>query len=43
MGASAWNGLLVVRCVAEAAMLRRTVASVLPVLTGRALPRVWAT
>jgi urease accessory protein len=41
MGASAWNGLLVVRCVAEAAMLRRTVASVLPVLTGRPLPRVW--
>lgn len=43
MGASAWNGLLVVRCAAEAAVLRRTVASVLPVLTGRPVPRVWGT
>lgn len=43
-GATAWNGSLVVRCVAEGAeMLRRTVAPVLAILTGRPLPRVWGT
>jgi urease accessory protein len=43
-GASAWGGLLVVRCVADGAeMLRRIVAPALAVLTGRPVPRVWGT
>lgn len=42
-GASAWNGLLVVRllaCLAE--RLRDAARAVLPLLMGRPLPRVWS-
>ncbi len=43
-GASAWNGMLLVRVLAaNGAMLRRFVTAVLAVLRdGRALPRVWS-
>ncbi len=42
--ASGWDGRLVVRLMAsDAHALRRVVARVLTVMTGRALPRVWAT
>jgi urease accessory protein len=42
-GASAWDGMLVARLLAENnASLRKSVAEVLDVLRGgRALPRVW--
>jgi urease accessory protein len=41
-GASAWNGMLVVRMAAEdPSALRRDMASVLSVIESRALPRVW--
>jgi len=43
VGASAWNGMLVVRCAARAAQdMRRDVARAIPVLSGAALPRVWS-
>lgn len=42
VGASAWNGLLVVRMLSPLAEhLRDAARAVLPVLTGRPLPRVW--
>jgi urease accessory protein len=41
-GASAWNGLLVMRAVAEdASTLQRDVAALIEWLSGRPLPRVW--
>ncbi len=41
-GASAWNGLLVVRAMAkDAHVLQRDVAGLAEWLSGRALPRVW--
>jgi urease accessory protein len=42
-GASAWNGLLAVRAVArDGAALQRLVAPLVPMLSGRPLPRVWS-
>jgi urease accessory protein len=42
VGASAWNGIALVRlCAREGAALRRDLARVLGVLHGRALPRLW--
>ncbi|NJO23616.1 MAG: hypothetical protein HC868_12645 [Sphingomonadales bacterium] len=43
-GASAWNGVLVVRLVAEAARdMRHVMVRVMQGLSGAAVPRVWAT
>lgn len=42
VGASAWNGLAVVRlCAADGAALRHDLTFVLAALRGRALPRLW--
>ncbi len=42
-GASAWNGLLVVRCVAkDAAPLRRLAAALVEVLSGAPPPKLWS-
>jgi urease accessory protein len=44
IAASAWNGLLAVRCLGhECEDVRRAIARVVPVLTGLRMPRVWAT
>ena len=41
-GASAWNGLLIVRAVArDGRTLQRDIAPVAVALSGRRLPRVW--
>lgn len=43
-GVSAWNGLLAARALAKSpGDLIATLARAIPVLSGRALPRVWAT
>ncbi len=42
VGASAWNGLLALRCIAtDGAMLRHDLAKVLAALGSGALPRLW--
>lgn len=42
-GASAWNGALVVRLLAQSSEpLRDAARALLPLIAGRALPRVWA-
>lgn len=42
-GVSAWNGMLVVRIVADAARdMRRAMIRVVPELTGKSMPRVWS-
>lgn len=42
MAASAWDGKLVVRAVAhDAAALRGQIARLMPILSGRAMPRIW--
>ena len=42
-GATAWNGMLVVRLLSGASEpLRDAARAVLPLITGRALPRVWS-
>ncbi len=44
IAASAWNGMLAVRCLGhDSEAVHRAVASVVPVLTGSRMPRVWAT
>ena len=42
-GCSAWNGMLVVRLAsADPQSLRATLAGILPIVTNKALPRVWS-
>jgi urease accessory protein len=44
VGASAWNGMLVMRAMGETSdSVRRDVKTVIEVLSGAALPRVWST
>jgi len=41
-GASAWNGMLIVRALGRSSQaMRRMLGSVLPILSGAPLPRVW--